>query len=135
MYAEIPKIAAKKFDSDSDKKRFMKYIRSGGAEETVLIRYDSLVKHPLLSVSLDGVRELADSIEYKGLKKPLTVVKKGDSYAVLCGYKRYLAIGMLRKKGSTSFESVPCVIRNFEDESMEKKYMAFDNLFLAEHGE
>lgn len=42
--------------------------------------------------------ELADSIKAQGLITPLTVMKSGDSYKLIAGYRRYRALELLKTK-------------------------------------
>lgn len=46
----------------------------------------------------DEINELALSIEEIGLLQPIAVYKYADTYRLLCGEKRYLAVAKLGKK-------------------------------------
>ncbi|HPE95396.1 MAG TPA: ParB N-terminal domain-containing protein [Bacillota bacterium] len=131
MYAELRNQTLPAFAA-GEKKKFKEYIRNERLLKVQSIPFTSLVKHPALLASFDGLPEITESIVSNGLKTPLTVVRRGDKYAVICGYKRYLAMGALRKNGSALFDDVPCYVKTFEDERFEKMYMDFDNLFVPD---
>lgn len=46
----------------------------------------------------EEINELALSIEENGLLQPITVYKAADTYQLLCGEKRLLAVAKLGKK-------------------------------------
>lgn len=53
-------------------------------------------RHPLReSAELEGIAELAESIQRVGVLQPPTVVCHGDRYEVLVGHRRYLAMRYL----------------------------------------
>ena len=62
--------------------------------------------------SLDGLDELAGSIETLGLQQPLLVRPiEGGKYELISGHRRRAAILMIRDGGSQQFaEGVPCIV-------------------------
>lgn len=81
-------------------------LASSGFKEIEL----SLIDHPeevaRLSVDLDRIRELADSIKERGLLQPIIVHPKGDRYGIIAGDRRYMAHELLGLK------KIMCRIRN-----------------------
>ncbi len=62
--------------------------------------------------SMDGLEELARSIELVGLQQPLRVRPLADnSVEVISGHRRRAAIGLLIDRGSPRFDAgVPCIV-------------------------
>lgn len=56
-----------------------------------------------------ALAELAESIREKGVLQPLIVKKKGESYEIICGERRYRASKLL------GLEKVPVVVRDIAD--------------------
>lgn len=81
-------------------------LASSGFKEIEL----SLIDHPeevaRLSIDLDRIRELADSIKERGLLQPIIVHPKGDRYGIIAGDRRYMAHELLGLK------KIMCRIRN-----------------------
>lgn len=61
--------------------------------------------------SLDGLDELAASIELVGLQQPIRVRKNGERYTVVSGHRRRAACLLIRDGGSDMFaEGVACIV-------------------------
>lgn len=58
------------------------------------------------------LQELAENIAANGLAQPITVrpVSLGDIYEIVCGERRFRAIGLL------GWETIPCIIQSLSDE-------------------
>lgn len=80
------------------------------------IPLDSIDPDPLNFYSLDGIEELAGSIEMLGLQQPLLVRPgEGKRYTVISGHRRRAAILLIRDGGSGQFDAgVPCVVDRAE---------------------
>jgi len=73
---------------------------------------DLLDPDPENFYSLDGLEELAGSIEMLGLQQPLLVRPAKDGrYIVISGHRRRAAIMLIRDGGSDQFtDGVPCIV-------------------------
>jgi len=61
----------------------------------------------------DALRELANSIQEKGIIQPITVRKiKAEKYQIVAGERRWRASKLV------GLEKIPAVIRNFDDQEM-----------------
>ena len=61
--------------------------------------------------SLDGIEELAASIELVGLQQPIRVRRNGERYVVVSGHRRRAACLLIRDGGSDMFNGgVPCIV-------------------------
>lgn len=82
--------------------------------DVVFIPYDQLRVAKDNTFSVTGIEELADLIECGGLQQNLVVSSESNDgkYDILAGQRRYLAIGLLLKKGNMTYERVPCVIND-----------------------
>ncbi len=78
----------------------------------------ALIKTPAIEmreeVAFEALEELADSITRNGLINPLVVVKKGDGYEIVAGYRRYEACKIL---GRTE---VACRVVDVDDRRLEE---------------
>ena len=74
--------------------------------------------------SLDGLDELAGSIETLGLQQPLLVRPiEGGKYELISGHRRRAAILMIRDGGSQQFaEGVPCIVDESDDSPAVRKF-------------
>ena len=74
--------------------------------------------------SLDGLEELAGSIETLGLQQPLLVRPiEGGKYELISGHRRRAAILMIRDGGSQQFaEGVPCIVDGSDDSPAVRKF-------------
>lgn len=83
-----------------------------GRQQIVYLPIEQIEADPDNFYSLDGIDELAGSIEMIGLQQP-PLVRPGDNgkYIVISGHRRLAAILMIRDGGSQQFaEGVPCII-------------------------
>ena len=81
-------------------------------EQIVYLPVDSLVPDDCNFYSLEGIDELASSIELLGLQQPLRV-RPGDggTFIIVSGHRRRAAILLIRDGGSKQFEKgVPCIV-------------------------
>jgi ParB family transcriptional regulator, chromosome partitioning protein len=60
----------------------------------------------------DSLRELADNIKENGLIQPLVIHREGDKFVLVCGERRYRAMGLI------PMETAPCFI--LEDKTPEE---------------
>jgi ParB/RepB/Spo0J family partition protein len=85
-------------------------------QEFAELKLEQLVPHKDNLKYFDDIKgleyeELKDSIRNSGINEPLIVmVSKDDDYIILSGHQRY------RVALDLKLETVPCIIRNFEDE-------------------
>lgn len=86
----------------------------GTRDQIVYLPYSCLVPDESNGYSMDGVEELARSIEIAGLQQPPRVRRIEDRpgfYRIFSGHRRHAAIGLLIERGSTLFkDGVPCII-------------------------
>lgn len=81
-------------------------------QQIVYLPIDQIEADPDNFYSLDGINELAGSIEMLGLQQP-PLVRPGENgkYVVISGHRRLAAIQLIRDGGSRQFaEGVPCII-------------------------
>ena len=83
-----------------------------GRQQIVYLPIEQIDPDPENFYSLDGIDELAGSIEMLGLQQPLLVRPGEDGkYIVISGHRRRAAILLIRDGGSRQFaEGVPCII-------------------------
>ena len=83
-----------------------------GRQQIVYLPIEQIEADPDNFYSLDGINELAGSIEMLGLQQPLLVRPgEGGKYVVISGHRRRAAILLIRDGGSQQFaEGVPCII-------------------------
>ena len=81
-------------------------------QQITYIPIDKILPNGENFYSLDGLDELAGSIETLGLQQPLLVRPiEGGKYELISGHRRRAAILMIRDGGSQQFaEGVPCII-------------------------
>lgn len=81
-------------------------------KQIVYLPIEQILPDPENFYSLDGIDELAGSIEMLGLQQPLLVRLGEDGrYVVISGHRRRAAILLIRDGGSQQFaEGVPCII-------------------------
>ena len=88
-------------------------VSESDTERLIYVPYDKLVSDAENGYSMNGLDELARSIEIVGLLQPLRVyeIKSSDGcYKITSGHRRHAAIGIAIKNGSKRFENgVPCV--------------------------
>lgn len=69
-------------------------------------RPDEIVR---LEIDEGKLKELADSIQERGLMQPIEITPRGDRFMIVFGDRRYLAHKLLKKK------SIMCVIEDIDD--------------------
>lgn len=80
-------------------------------EQIVRIPVEQIDPDPMNFYSLDGLEDLAGSIELIGLQQPLRVRPNGTRYTVVSGHRRRAAILLIRDGGSEQFAAgVPCIV-------------------------
>ena len=88
-------------------------VSESDTERLIYVPYDKLVGDAENGYSMNGLDELARSIEIVGLLQPLRVyeIKSSDGcYKITSGHRRHAAIGIAIKNGSKRFaDGVPCV--------------------------
>lgn len=76
---------------------------------TVMIPLDMIDPSPENRYSMDGIEDLAASIELVGLLQNLLVRQKPDGrYSIIAGHRRRAALQMLVNDGKAEFADVPC---------------------------
>lgn len=83
-----------------------------GKEQIVYLPYAALVPDPNNGYSMNGVEELARSIEIVGLQQPLRVKDlSAERYGIISGHRRHAAIGMMLQNDPDAFpDGVPCIV-------------------------
>jgi ParB family chromosome partitioning protein len=78
--------------------------------------------------SVEQIEELKASIAAFGIKQNLIVAPTAnDSYRVIAGHRRRLAVLSLVEEGKTEFERVPCIIESEDDELRERLLLITTN--------
>ena len=81
------------------------------AEQIVLIPADRIDPDDNNFYSLEGLEDLAASIELLGLQQPLRVRPSGERYIVVSGHRRRAAIMLINDGGSEQFAAgIPCIV-------------------------
>ena len=65
-----------------------------------------------MSIDLDYIRELSESIQSEGLLQPILVHKKGDRYGIIAGDCRFLAVSRL------SLPTITAIIKDVSEEQV-----------------
>ena len=79
-------------------------------EQIIRIPLDRIVPDENNFYSLDGIEELAASIELIGLQQPIRVRPTGDLWTIVSGHRRRAACMMIQDGGSDMFANgVPCI--------------------------
>lgn len=106
-------MAKKAFNLGDQLAEVLGKVSESDTERLIYVPYDKLVGDAENGYSMNGVDELARSIEIVGLLQPLRVyeIKSSDGcYKITSGHRRHAAIGIAIKNGSKRFEGgVPCV--------------------------
>lgn len=106
-------MAKKAFDLGDQLAEVLGKVSESDTERLIYVPYDKLVGDAENGYSMNGVEELARSIEIVGLLQPLRVyeIKSSDGcYKITSGHRRHAAIGIAIKNGSKRFaDGVPCV--------------------------
>lgn len=71
------------------------------------VKYTDIIPNPRNKMSMNGLEELAQLIEFGGLEQPLVVRQREDGkYIILTGHRRFAAIGMLRQRNKWNSEDL-----------------------------
>lgn len=103
-------------------------LQNGDNYSVVYIPYEKLKpsKDNFYSVIHDEFLEaLADSIANDSLQCPLRIrpIPNTDEYEIISGNRRYEAIGILLKRGDTTYKNVPCSFDNAADDIAAKIHL------------
>lgn len=105
------------------------------------INYTQLISHEKNHYSLEGLEDLADSIENVGLLHDVLVKDSGEVneegeklYTVISGHRRVLAItSLVEERELKKFKDVPCVIlEKDEDETVTELKLHYANITSRE---
>lgn len=93
-------------------------------QQIVYLPIDKILPNGENFYSLDGLDELAGSIETLGLQQPLLVRPiEGGKYELISGHRRRAAILMICDGGSQQFaEGVPCIVDESDDSPAVRKF-------------
>jgi ParB family chromosome partitioning protein len=83
-----------------------------GLERVALARIRPCPLQPRKNFSVEGLRELADSIKEQGIVQPLIVRLRGDNYELIAGERRWRAAQML------GLAEVPVIVRQADDRAV-----------------
>ena len=100
-------------DSVSTTNMSVSNLDTGKREQIEYIPRTALVADDKNFYSLDGIDELAASIELIGVQQPLRVrpIEGEDGlYRIVSGHRRRAALDKLALDGNRDFESVPCIV-------------------------
>jgi ParB family chromosome partitioning protein len=83
-----------------------------GRETLSYLPYAALIPDPNNGYSMNGLEELARSIELVGLQQPLRVKALGaETYGIISGHRRHAAIGLILEENPEAFpDGVPCIV-------------------------
>lgn len=81
--------------------------------EITMVPMDLIDTNPKNFFSVDGVQDLAESIQVNGILQPLNLVRAGDRYRIIAGHRRFKAAG------EVGLKEVPAIILPDMSESME----------------
>ena len=85
-----------------------------GREQISYLPHGQIFEDAANGYSMDGIGELARSIEIVGLQQPLRVRPiegLADGYRIISGHRRFAAVTQLIEQGSQRFaDGVPCII-------------------------
>lgn len=74
-----------------------------------MIPLEKVMANPDNFYSIDGIAELADSIEMVGLLSPISVVPEATGYKLISGHRRFQAYRYLQKNDS-KYNSIPAIM-------------------------
>lgn len=86
---------------------------SDGRERIEYIGLDRLHDDPNNFYSLEGIKELAENIEFAGLQQPVRVRRDAEhsgEYIIVSGHRRTAAMRKIVEDGNKTFETVPCIV-------------------------
>ena len=102
-----------------------------GREQIEYLPRTSLVADEKNFYSLDGIDELAASIELIGIQQPLRVrpIEGEDGlYRIVSGHRRRAALDRLALDGNRDFERVPCIVeRDAASPAMQELKLIYAN--------
>lgn len=84
-----------------------------GRERIEYIGLNKLHDDPNNFYSLDGIKELAENIEFAGLQQPVRVRRDAEhsgEYIIVSGHRRTAAMRKIVEDGNKAFETVPCIV-------------------------
>ena len=84
-----------------------------GRERIEYIGLDKLHDDPNNFYSLDGIKELAENIEFAGLQQPVRVRRDAEhagEYIIVSGHRRTAAMRRIVEDGNKAVETVPCIV-------------------------
>lgn len=99
-------------------------------QQIELIPLDLIDQDPNNFYSLDGIDQLAASIELVGLQQPILVRPSGGGrYVVISGHRRRAAAMLIRDGGSKQFEAgLPCIVdRSEASEALRELQLIYAN--------
>lgn len=99
-------------------------------QQIELIPLDLIDQDPNNFYSLDGIDQLAASIELIGLQQPILVRPSGGGrYVVISGHRRRAAAMLIRDGGSKQFEAgLPCIVdRSEASEALRELQLIYAN--------
>lgn len=98
-------------------------------QQIELIPLDLVDQDPNNFYSLDGIDQLAASIELVGLQQPILVRPSGGRYVVISGHRRRAAAMLIRDGGSKQFETgIPCIVdRSEASEALRELQLIYAN--------
>lgn len=98
-------------------------------QQIELIPLDLIDQDPNNFYSLDGIDQLAASIELVGLQQPILVRPSGGRYVVISGHRRRAAAMLIRDGGSKQFEAgIPCIVdRSEASEALRELQLIYAN--------
>jgi ParB-like chromosome segregation protein Spo0J len=100
------------------------------------IHYKKLLPHPSNAYSIEGISQLADSIESLGLMQDLLVKPDGKDYIIIVGHRRHAAIKLLvEERGLSEFEEINCVVAPDGDDAASELKLHVSNFLTRELSE
>lgn len=98
-------------------------------QQIELISLDSIDQDPNNFYGLDGIDQLAASIELLGLQQPILVRPSGGRYVVISGHRRRAAALLIRDGGSKQFDAgIPCIVdRSEASEALRELQLIYAN--------
>lgn len=83
-----------------------------------MIPLEKILTNPDNFYSIDGIEELADSIEMVGLLSPVSVVPEATGYKLISGHRRFQAYQYLQRSDS-KYNSIPAIVLSGLDDLTE----------------
>lgn len=92
---------------------FEKIMSNLDTMEISMVPMELIDANPKNFFSVDGVQDLAESIQVNGILQPLNLVRAGDRYRIIAGHRRFKAAG------EVGLKEVPAIVLPEMSESME----------------